>query len=140
MEKSNNYKFKSLGWIALAYAISIILAVISGQFFKDMEGALETLKRAIEVSPDYAFAYNYLGYAHLDLEEFDEAEKAFDNYIRLAPKTANPYDSKGDFFMATKQFELAYESYMKAYETDSDFIISEKKASKAKHLLEKSME
>lgn len=117
-----------------------ILYFVQHQYFKDMEGALETVQKAVEVQPDFAFAYNYLGYTQMDLGNFDLAEKAFDTYIRLAPNTANPYDSKGDYYMATKQFEKAFESYMKAYETDSEFVVSEKKAMKAKKLIEKSME
>jgi hypothetical protein len=40
--------------------------------------------------------------------------------------------------MNTEQFEKAYESYMKAYEIDSQFTVSKKKAEKAKHLLKES--
>ena len=39
--------------------------------------------------------------------------------------------------MTTKQYEKAYDSYMKAFEIDSAFIVSEKKAKKAKQLMEK---
>jgi tetratricopeptide (TPR) repeat protein len=117
-----------------------ILYFIQSQFFKDMEGSLETIGQAIKFQPDYASAYNYKGYAHMDMDEFGKAEAAFDNYIKLAPNTANPYDSKGDYFMATKQFKDAFDSYMKAFEMDSDFYVSEKKAKKAMQLMEKSME
>jgi tetratricopeptide (TPR) repeat protein len=108
------------------------------QYMKDMEGAIESILRCIEEVPDYASAYNYLGYAHMYQEEFEKSEEAFNNYIRLAPKEANPYDSKGDFFMETKQLEEAYESYMKAYEIDSRYFeVSKKKAMKAKQMMEK---
>ena len=95
-----------------------ILYILQYQYIKDMQSAVESIRRAIEACPDYALAYNMLGYALMDLDRYDEAEKAFDNYIRLSPNTANPYDSKGDFYMATRQFDLAYQSYMKAYEID----------------------
>jgi tetratricopeptide (TPR) repeat protein len=72
------------------------------------------------------------------LEEFEKAEAAFDTYIQLSPDIANPYDSKGDFYMATEQYQSAYESYKKAYALDSGFVISAKKAKKAKVLLEES--
>jgi tetratricopeptide (TPR) repeat protein len=111
--------------------VNKILYIYQYHYVKDMDGALESVKRAIEACPNYALAYNQLGYALMDSEEYEEAGKAFDNYIRLSPNTANPYDSKGDFYMATKQFDLAYESYMKAYETDPSFNVSEKKALKA---------
>lgn len=104
---------------------------------KDAEGTIESTNRAIKINPDYALAYNYLGYALMDLEEYDRAEEAIDNYIKLAPTLANPYDSKGDFYMNTQQYGKAYESYLKAFNLDSGFIVSEKKAIKAKQLQSK---
>ena len=107
---------------------------------KDFEGAVESIHQAIEAVPDYALAYNQLGYSLMELEEYEKAEKAFDTYIRLAPNIANPYDSKGDYYMNTGQYQKAYESYMKAFKIDSDFTVSEKKALKAKQMMDKSSE
>lgn len=115
-----------------------ILYFLQLQFLKDVEGAVASIQRAIEVQPDYPQAYNLMGYALMEMEEYDRAEKAFNDYIRLAPALANPYDSKGDFYMNTKQFDKAYESYLKAFKIDSSFVVSEKKAMKAKYLQEKS--
>ena len=107
-------------------------------YFKDVDAAITSLKRAIKECPDYPWAYNLLGYAYLEQEDYENAEKAYDNYIRVAPDQANPYDSKGDYFMAIKEFEKAYNSYMKAYEIDPDYFeVSKKKAEKAKMMQEK---
>ena len=114
-----------------------ILYILQFQFMKDYEGAIKSIKRAIASTDEYPLAYNQLGYALMELEEYDEAEKAFDQYIKTAPHLANPYDSKGDFYMTTKQYEKAYDSYIKAFEIDSGFTVSEKKAKKAKQLQEK---
>jgi tetratricopeptide (TPR) repeat protein len=114
-----------------------ILYIIQFQFMKNPEAAIVSIKRANRECPDYPLAYNQLGYAYMDLEQYNDAEKAFDKYIELAPSIANPFDSKGDFFMATEQYEKAYESYMKAYEIDSTFEVSKKKADKARLLMEK---
>ena len=74
----------------------------------------------------------------MELEDYAGAEKALDTYIRLAPDQANPYDSKGDYFLATEQYEEAAESYLKAYEIDSVvFRNNKKKVKKARMLLEK---
>jgi len=107
-------------------------------YFKDVEGAIASLIRAIKECPDYPWAYNLLGYAYLEQEDYVNAEKAYDNYIKVAPDQANPYDSKGDYFMAIKEYENAYNSYMKAYEIDPEYFdVSKKKAEKAKMMLEK---
>ncbi|MCK4748842.1 MAG: tetratricopeptide repeat protein [Bacteroidales bacterium] len=114
-----------------------ILYILQFHYLKDPEGALESINRAIESQPEYASAYNQLGYVLMELDEFDRAERAFDTYIKLAPSLANPYDSKGDYYMHTEQYQKAYESYTMAFEIDCDCIFSEKKAQKAKYLLEK---
>lgn len=108
-----------------------ILYILQYHYIKDVESAVESIYRAIEVCPDFPLAYNQLGYALVEMEKYDEAEEALDTYISLSPNTANPYDSKGDFYMVTKQYEQAYKSYMKAYEIDPSFLVSEKKALKA---------
>jgi len=115
-----------------------ILYLIQQMYFRDYEGAIISLERAIKECPDYPLAYNQLGYAYMELEDYENAEEALDNYIRLAPDQANPYDSKGDYFMETEQYEEAYDSYMRAFEIDSSsFDVSRKKAKKARMLLEK---
>ena len=117
-----------------------ILYILQFQYMNDLDAAVESMERAIEACPDYPAAYNQLGYVLMDLERFDEAESAFDRYISLAPAIANPYDSKGDFYMNTGQYKKAYESYSRAYEIDPYFTISEKKARKAKQLIEETEE
>lgn len=114
-----------------------ILYILQYQFMKDYEGAVISITRAIDAIPEYSLAYNQLGYALMELENYEKAEKAFDQYIKKAPHLANPYDSKGDFYMRTKKYEKAWDSYMKAFEIDSSFTVSEKKAKKAKQLMEK---
>jgi len=115
-----------------------MLYLIQQMYYKDYEGAVISLKRAIKECPDYPLAYNQLGYAYMSLEDFENAEKALDTYIRLAPDLANPYDSKGEYFMKTEQFEKAAESYMKAYKIDPNaFPNAKKKAKKARMMMEK---
>lgn len=114
-----------------------ILYIIQYHFIKDMEATIISIERAIQECPDYPLAYNQLGYAYMEMEQYEDAEKAFDKYIQMAPSLANPFDSKGDYFMATKQFGKAYDSYMKAFEIDSGFEVSKKKAKKARLLQEK---
>lgn len=107
-------------------------------YLKDVDAAIKSLKRAIKDCPDFPWAYNLLGYAYKEQKDYENAEKAFDNYIRVAPDQANPYDSKGDYFMDIEEFQKAYDSYMKAYEIDPvNFEMSKKRAEKAKMIMEK---
>ena len=113
-----------------------ILYTLQLQFMNDIEGSIVTIEKAIEADPDFPLAYNMLGYAEMELENYNQAEKAFDQYIELAPKQANPYDSKGEYFMYTEQYQKAYESYLKAFGLDSSFTVSQKKAEKARKMME----
>jgi Tfp pilus assembly protein PilF len=120
-------------------SIHKILYLLQFQYLRDVEGAVKSMKRAIKAQPGYPPVYNQLGYALMELGDFEGAEDAFNTYIRLAPDIANPYDSKGDYFMKTDHYAEAYESYLRAYEIDSGFTVSEKKARRAKQLMEKSL-
>lgn len=108
--------------------------------FKDYGAAEESMLRTIKYCPDFAPVNNLLGYYYMESGDHEAARKAFDSYIALAPEQANPYDSKGDFFMSQKEFQQAYDSYMKAWEMDPYFEVSKKKAKKAQHLLQMSLE
>jgi len=136
-EKTVEYLLKAIELYPYDPQLYKILYMLQFQFMNDPASAVETIATAIEAIPEFPLAYNFMGYAQMDLGEFEKARKAFDQYIELAPDQANPYDSKGDYFMEMKQYEEAYESYMKAYENDSSFTISKKKAEKAKQMLEK---
>lgn len=68
------------------------------------------LKRNRKAAP----VYNLLGYLYMDKNEMEKAETYFDKYLSLRPDLANPYDSKGDFFMRTGNFEEAIALYEKA--------------------------
>ena len=86
---------------------------------KDVDGQIKTLESAIEIADDPAYYFNSLGYVYMRDSRYKEAEVAFDKYIELAPNHPNPYDSKGEYFETIKNYQSAYESYMKAYDLDS---------------------
>jgi len=113
-----------------------IFAYYQLNLFQDLNndniGRVETLRNALQKPNMPAIFYNNLGYAYMKLGKNEEAGNAFDKYIELAPNVPNPYDSKGDYFMSTKNYRKAYESYMKAHEIDSSW--SYKKAIYAKAL------
>jgi Tfp pilus assembly protein PilF len=100
----------------------------------DTVGMVVTLKKAITIATNAAPFYNQLGYAYLTLKQNDKAKEAFDKYIELDPGNPNVYDSKGDYYMYIKNYEKAYDSYMKAYSINPSF--SHDKAEVAKQLYE----
>jgi predicted Zn-dependent protease len=116
----------------LAYGFLAFCQYIAGNH----EGQIETYKQALEIAEHQGAIYNSLGYAYMNLENLEEAENAFDTYIEMEPNKPNPYDSKGDYFMAVEDYEKAAEQFMKAYEIDTTWKVSYNKALKAKSILD----
>ncbi|HLY75058.1 MAG TPA: tetratricopeptide repeat protein, partial [Planctomycetota bacterium] len=52
---------------------------------KDASGAMEHLKKALEVKPDLARAYWWQGLIHLDRQEYQNAVRDFSKYLELDP-------------------------------------------------------
>jgi tetratricopeptide (TPR) repeat protein len=88
----------------------------------------------MKVTGNKAPVYNQLGYVYLGLKQNDKAEECFNKYIELDPKNPNVYDSKGDYYMVTRDYRKAYELYMKAYVMDTSWSVE--KARRAKQLYE----
>lgn len=86
---------------------------------KDYAAAIETFKTATEKSNNPITSYNFLGYNYMANNQMEEAAATFDKCIELAPDHANSYNSKGDYYFKTKDYEKAYEYYMKAHSLDS---------------------
>jgi len=89
---------------------------------QDYENARGELQKAIEVEPNFAPAYNMLGYSHSALKDYPEAEKAFKKYIELVPNDPNPYDSYGELLMKTGKFDESIAQYRKALSIDPHFV------------------
>jgi tetratricopeptide (TPR) repeat protein len=89
---------------------------------QDYEKARDELQKAIEVEPNFAPAYNMLGYSHSALKDYPKAEEAFKKYIELVPNDPNPYDSYGELLMKTGKFDESIAQYRKALSIDPHFV------------------
>jgi tetratricopeptide (TPR) repeat protein len=83
--------------------------------------AIEQLKKAAEIAPAYAPAYNVLGYAYRQIENYPKAENAFKQYIELIPNGPNPYDSYAELLLKMGRFDESIANYQKALKADSTF-------------------
>lgn len=98
-----------------------------GQFLfgqQDFEGAITHLKHAVGVNPDFAIAYNMLGYSYRSIDDLDAAKSAFETYISLIPNEPNPYDSYAELLMEMGEYDASIENYRKALEYDTHFASS----------------
>lgn len=85
---------------------------------KDYSTALAHFKKATELDKNYATAYNMIGYCQSSLNNYPEAEKAFQTYIKLNPNRANPYDSYAELLLKMGKYDESIAEYKKAYEKD----------------------
>ncbi len=95
--------------------------MMAGQYYynlKDYSTALMHYYKVTELDKDFASAYNRIGYCQSELNNYGEAEKAFQAYIQLVAGKANPYDSYAEFLLKTGRYDESIEQYKKAFEID----------------------
>lgn len=99
---------------------------LGGYYFgqQDFAQAITHYKRATELAPDYSTAFNILGYAYRQNENYSDAENAFKKYIELIPNDPNPYDSYAELLLKMGRFDEAITQYNKALSVDQNFINS----------------
>jgi tetratricopeptide (TPR) repeat protein len=83
--------------------------------------ALAEYERLLTVNPNYAIAYNTLGYASAARGDFAKAEDYLKRYRYLAPDQANPLDSLGELYALIGRYDEAEDVLKKALATKSDF-------------------
>jgi tetratricopeptide (TPR) repeat protein len=83
--------------------------------------AIAEYERLIKVNPNYAIAYNTLGYYWASKGETAKAEDYLKRYRFLASDQANPYDSLGELYAFTGRYDEAEESLRKAIAIKDDF-------------------
>ncbi len=87
--------------------------------------AMAEYETVLRFNPNYALAYNSLGYYDLAIGEYAKAEDYLKRYRFLAPDQANPYDSLGEFYATVGRYDDAEESLKKALQIKPDFYPSE---------------
>lgn len=91
---------------------------------QDYAEAVDHLKRATELDPNYSPAYNLLGYSYRQQADYPNAEQAFKKYAELIPNDPNPYDSYGELLLKMGRFDDSLTQYHKALSVDPHFTAS----------------
>jgi tetratricopeptide (TPR) repeat protein len=86
--------------------------------------AIAAFQRTLELDPSFGGAYNLWGYTAIAMDDDAAAERAFREYIRVAPHEANPYDSYGEFLMINGRFDEATVQFDMALARDPEFTVS----------------
>jgi tetratricopeptide (TPR) repeat protein len=83
--------------------------------------AVKHFEHATSINPEFASAFNALGYARRGNGDLDGAKVAFARYVELIPDEANPYDSYAELLMEMGEYDESIANYRKALELDPDF-------------------
>lgn len=76
--------------------------------------ALDELRQAIEIDPNYAPVYGVLGLVYADLGDRDRAEDAFQHGLRITPNDAELNNSYGWFLCQTGREQASLERFARA--------------------------
>jgi len=90
----------------------------------DFSNALMHFTKSTELDSKYASSYNMIGYCQSALNNYPEAEKAFQTYIKLIPDKAAAYDSYAELLLNMGKYDESVTQYKKAIEKDPDFSTS----------------
>lgn len=98
--------------------------IIAGNYYYynyNYSEALVQFTKSTELDNKFALAYNMIGYCQSALNNYQEAEKAFQTYIKLIPDKANPYDSYAELLLKMGKYDESVAQYKKALEKDPSF-------------------
>ena len=91
---------------------------------KITEEMVRLYSKAIELDPDFGWAYNNRGNTYADLKQYEKAIEDYNKAIELDPEEALAYNNRGTRYADLKQYEKAIEDYNKAIELDPEYALA----------------
>jgi serine/threonine protein kinase len=87
----------------------------------DIDEAIATLTRALELDPTYGLALTNLPYMYARKGEWEKSIEMLKRYATASPGDANPYDSMGDIYSMRHMYAEAIASYKQALAVKSNW-------------------
>ena len=84
------------------------------------EEKIRLYTKAIELDPNFAYAYNNRGYSYDDLKEYRKAIIDFNNALEIEPAYSIAYCNRGVSYVNLKEYEKAVADFNKAIDLDSE--------------------
>ena len=112
---------EALDWLLSSFPSDKLVQVLAGEYYysiNDFTASLEHFNKAVEIDKNFASAYNMIGYDQSALNNFPQAEKAFQTYISLVPDKGNPYDSYGELLLKEGKYDESIAQYKIAVDKD----------------------
>lgn len=89
-----------------------------------IDEAIPYFQKALELKPDYSFAYNNLGNILVKKEKLDEAIINYQKAIFINPKYAYAYNNLGFALVQKGRFEEALPNYLQAIKLNPDYEVA----------------
>ncbi|XP_057652608.1 cell division cycle protein 27 homolog [Diorhabda carinulata] len=86
---------------------------------KEHDTAIKFFQRAVQLDPNFPYAYTLLGHEYITTEELDKAMSCFRNAIRLDPRHYNAWFGIGTIYSKQERYHLAEMNYSKALAINS---------------------
>ncbi|QQS46436.1 MAG: tetratricopeptide repeat protein [Acidobacteriota bacterium] len=97
------------------------LGILLAEHLKRFDEAEAAFRKAIQIDPNNAFAWNNLGNLLSDLKRFDEAEAAYRKAIEINPNYTSAWHNLGNLLSDLKRFDEAEVAYRKALEINPNY-------------------
>ena len=98
-------KYSPQSWCAAGNCFSIQ---------KEHENAIKFFQRAVQVDPNFAYAYTLLGHEYVSIEELDKALSCYRSAVRVDPRHYNAWYGIGLTYYKQERYQLAEIYYRKA--------------------------
>ena len=116
--KSKEYVMKALELDESLAEAHTTLGYIKMNYDWDWQGAEKELRRAIELNPNYVFAYHILSHYLLLMGQNDESLEVSKRALELAPLDMEINAHLGFHYYWTREYDKAIEQYIKTLEMD----------------------
>lgn len=80
--------------------------------------ALAKFQQAVRLDPNMHQAWNYLGYSHRKLGDYDDSLEAYERALALRPGYPEAIEYRAEAYLALKRFKDAEQSYLDLFATN----------------------
>ena len=103
---------------ATTSSLEALQAYSLGAQQQQYSAAVPFYHRAIQLDPNFAWAYNGRGWAYCEMKDHDKAISDFNGAIRLDPKFARTYYNRGITYQSQGKLDEARADFAKADELE----------------------
>jgi tetratricopeptide (TPR) repeat protein len=121
-------------------ALELYFKALVASRARDHKKAIDDLKEAISIYPEFALAFNEMGAQYMLLNQLDKAATALQSAKRLAPELFLPYLNYGYLLLQQKKYEEAQAELQLATEKNDNSVVAHLYRAKALLRLERADE